>query len=86
MYPILRSTNLARALAFFTLSAGPGPIGPEFNARTPTSSVEPHCSAASLCALLSLYPIRPGLSASSAADMPKAVSRYSPCAVRLGLG
>ena len=39
-----------------------------------------------LCALLSLYLIGPGLTASSAADMPKAVSRYSPCAVRLGLG
>src|SRR5215208_5627046 len=39
-----------------------------------------------LYALLRLYRSGVGLSASSAADMPESVSRYSPCAARLGLG
>jgi hypothetical protein len=56
-----------------------------FVARRPRR-LPPELPPAPLCVLLSLYRSSPGLSASSAADIPKSVSRYSPCAVRLGLG
>src|SRR5215218_4844146 len=54
-------------------------LGAHVTSRTP-SSPRP------LYALLRLYRSGVGLSASSAADMPESVSRYRPCAARLGLG
>src|SRR5215210_6683463 len=52
----------------------------------PTSPPEHPPPPRPLSALLRLYRSGVGLSASSAADMPESVSRYSPCAARLGLG
>jgi hypothetical protein len=52
----------------------------------PTSPPEYPPPPRPVYALLRLYRSGVGLSASSAADMPESVSRYSPCAVRLGLG